>query len=135
MVAPGGLARYARSALATGVHLRAAARCSSKGRAGSTSVVNARFVKPLDTESLARLARGHEIMVTVEDNALAGGEDVATLVSEEGAGCAVLRFGLPDCFVEHGKIRELHQAVGMTGEDIATRVLELLGEGDAGGEA
>ncbi len=109
-----------------------------KGKAGfKPTLVNPRFVKPLDRESLARLARGHEIMVTVEDNALAGGfgEDVSTLVSEEGADCAVLRFGLPDCFVEHGKIRELHQAVGMTGEDIATRVLGLLGEGDAGGEA
>jgi 1-deoxy-D-xylulose-5-phosphate synthase len=94
------------------------------------TVVNPRFVKPVDRESLAGLARSHQVMVTIEDNALQGGfgEEVATLVTEEQAGCILLRFGLPDCFVEHGKIVELHRGLDISGEGIAARALTALGE-------
>ena len=115
----------------------AAAASLLEARAGiKPTLVNARFVKPCDRESLCRLAGRHELVATVEDNALAGGfgEDVAALVSEEGAGCAVLRFGLPDRFIEHGRIGELHRELGLDGEDIASRMLEALARGAAGGE-
>lgn len=94
------------------------------------TVVNPRFVKPIDRDSLAGLARTHQVLVTIEDNALEGGfgEDMATLITDEQAGCTLLRFGLPDCFVEHGRIVELHRGLDISGAGIAARILKVLEE-------
>ena len=102
-----------------------------KERTGVTpTVVNPRFVKPLDRESLGGLALSHQVMVTIEDNALEGGfgEAVAALLVDEKSGCELLRLGLPDCFVEHGRIADLHRGMNISGEGIATRVIAALGE-------
>lgn len=88
-------------------------------------LVNARFVKPLDEEMLGRLAREVGMIVTVEDNMLAGGFGSAVLEylsDQKLAGVRVLRLGFPDKFVEHGTRKQLLEKYGLTAEGIATEV-------------
>jgi 1-deoxy-D-xylulose-5-phosphate synthase len=94
------------------------------------TVADARFAKPLDSELLERLALGHDLVVTIEENVLPGGfgsavlehlEDAFAERAEERA--RVLRIGLPDRYVTHGKPALLHEEVGLTGEAVAARVL------------
>jgi 1-deoxy-D-xylulose-5-phosphate synthase len=100
------------------------------------TVADARFAKPLDTELLERLAIGHDLVVTIEENVLPGGfgsavlehlEDAFSGRAEERA--AVLRIGLPDRYVTHGKPDLLREEVGLTGEAVADRVLSSLRSG------
>jgi len=83
------------------------------------TVVDARFVKPLDAELIERLAQTHELLLTVEENVLAGGfgSAVAELLCHSGV--PVLRFGLPDAFVPHGPRERLLADVGLTAEAVA----------------
>ncbi len=94
------------------------------------TVADARFAKPLDGELATRLARGHELLVTIEENVLAGGFGSAVLehledAFAEGPGdrARVLRVGLPDRYVTHGKPALLRGEVGLTGQSVADRVL------------
>ena len=97
------------------------------------TVADARFAKPLDAELIERLAADHELLVTVEENVLAGGFGSAVLEHVEDAFAArakrarVLRVGLPDRYVTHGKPALLREEVGLTGEAVAERVLAALG--------
>ncbi len=98
------------------------------------TVADARFAKPLDGELAERLAADHELLVTVEENVLAGGfgsavlEHVEDAFAERGEERArVLRVGLPDRYVTHGKPALLREEVGFTGEGVAERVLTALG--------
>jgi len=79
-----------------------AAALKAGERLGAT-VANMRFVKPLDEELVLELARGHRLLVTVEENVVAGGAGsaVAELLADRGAGVTVLHLGLPDRFIEH----------------------------------
>jgi len=90
------------------------------------TVADARFAKPLDVELLQTLAVDHELLVTVEEGALAGGFGTGVWEALDAAGLVsvprVLRIGLPDRFVTHGKPALLHTEVGYTGRDIARRV-------------
>jgi len=93
-------------------------------------VVNARFVKPLDTALLERLAATVPLLVTIEENALAGGfgSQVACALGA-GAPPRLLPLGLPDAFVPHAARRELLAQVGLTAEGIAARTAEALAAG------
>jgi 1-deoxy-D-xylulose-5-phosphate synthase len=96
------------------------------------TVADARFAKPLDTELVNRLAADHELLVTIEDNVLPGGFGSAVLEHlEDGFGAGqrarVIRVGLPDRYVTHGKPALLHQEVGLTGDAVAKRALAALG--------
>jgi 1-deoxy-D-xylulose-5-phosphate synthase len=99
----------------------------------SATVADARFVKPLDTELIAALAADHELLVTVEDNVVQGGFGSAVLEHLEdthGPGterARVIRVGLPDSYVTHGKPALLHEEVGLTGEAVCERVLSAQG--------
>jgi 1-deoxy-D-xylulose-5-phosphate synthase len=97
------------------------------------TVADARFAKPLDAELLERLALGHDLVVTIEENVLPGGFGSAVLEHLEDAfadrsdeRARVLRVGLPDRYVTHGKPALLHAEVGLTGEAVAQRVLDAL---------
>jgi 1-deoxy-D-xylulose-5-phosphate synthase len=70
----------------------------------NATVVNMRFVKPLDEALVFRLATNHDLLVTVEENVVSGGAGSAVLesLSAQGIEAAVLTLGLPDSFVEHG---------------------------------
>ena len=99
----------------------------------SATVADARFVKPLDTELIAALAADHDLLVTIEDNVVQGGFGSAVLEHLEdshGPGAErarVIRVGLPDSYVTHGKPALLHEEVGLTGEAVCERVLAALG--------
>jgi 1-deoxy-D-xylulose-5-phosphate synthase len=93
-------------------------------RGADVTVADARFAKPLDAGLLAQLAAEHELLVTVEEGVLAGGFGSAVWESLSDAGAAprILRVGLPDRYVTHGKPALLHEEVGYTGERIAERI-------------
>jgi 1-deoxy-D-xylulose-5-phosphate synthase len=99
------------------------------------TVADARFAKPLDEELLAQLASDHDLLVTIEDNVLQGGFGSAVLESlsdRDLAGEArVLRLGLPDRYVTHGKPALLREEVGLDPDSIAERVAEAVLEPSA----
>jgi 1-deoxy-D-xylulose-5-phosphate synthase len=94
------------------------------------TVADARFAKPLDAELVAELVADHDVLVTVEENVLAGGFGSAVLehlADHDLAGdLRVLRFGLPDRYVTHGKPALLREEVGLTPEAVAERVAEAV---------
>jgi 1-deoxy-D-xylulose-5-phosphate synthase len=94
----------------------------------SAEVVNARFVKPLDRECLAASARRSRLLVTLEDNVLAGGFGSGVLEVLDGADIRtpVMRFGWPDQFVEQGTLAELMRRHGLDSASVLARVLSYL---------
>jgi 1-deoxy-D-xylulose-5-phosphate synthase len=100
----------------------------------SVTVADARFVKPLDGELVERLALGHDLLVTIEEGVLQGGFGSAVLEHLEdsfpspGERARVVRVGLPDRYVTHGKPNLLHDEVGFTAQDVADKVGAALGE-------
>jgi 1-deoxy-D-xylulose-5-phosphate synthase len=112
-----------------GVALGAAERLQREHGVEAT-VADARFAKPLDGELISQLAADHDVLVTVEENVLAGGFGSAVLefLADRGlAGRArVLRFGLPDRYVTHGKPALLREEVGLTPQAVADRVAEAV---------
>jgi len=97
----------------------------------TATVVNARFVKPLDRELILSVARECGVMVTVEENALQGGfgSAVLELLSDERiTGLKAKRIGIPDRFIEHGTQAELRKLLGLDAESIARSVKLLLGK-------
>lgn len=81
----------------------------------SCSLVNARFVKPLDTKMLENLAKKHSLLVTVEENVLAGGfgSGVLDYVSQANLDLKVCMVGIADEYVEHGNVDILRQVTGL----------------------
>jgi 1-deoxy-D-xylulose-5-phosphate synthase len=94
------------------------------------TVADARFAKPIDAALMAQLAGEHDLLVTVEEGVLAGGFGSAVweALSERGTAPRILRVGLPDRYVTHGKPDLLHEEVGFTGERIAERILAAVAE-------
>ncbi|MFZ5583443.1 MAG: 1-deoxy-D-xylulose-5-phosphate synthase [Pseudomonadota bacterium] len=92
------------------------------------SVANMRFVKPLDRELLAELARNHELLVSVEENALIGGagSEVARTLEEMGLTVPLLRLGLPDHFIDHGDQNLLLAELGLDVDGIVRQVRQRL---------
>jgi 1-deoxy-D-xylulose-5-phosphate synthase len=99
----------------------------------AVTVADGRFAKPLDTELVRRLAREHELLVTIEENVLPGGFGSAVLehledaLADPASRARVLRIGLPDRYVTHGKPALLREEVGLTGDAVAERVTAALG--------
>lgn len=94
----------------------------------SAGVINARFAKPLDTETI--LAAADKPLITVEENVLAGGFGSAVLEAANDAGLTarILRIGLPDHFVAHGDTGRLRDDNGLSPEKIAARIAAFLGK-------
>jgi 1-deoxy-D-xylulose-5-phosphate synthase len=120
--------RVALVGYGNGVGLAVAAAGLLGERGVSATVCDARFVKPLDLELVLALAREHELLVTVEENVLAGGFGAAVLEAladsgpPAGAQARVIRFGVPDRYVTHGKPDLLRAEIGLTPERIAASV-------------
>lgn len=93
------------------------------------SVINARFVKPLDEDLILSVLGNGVPTLVVEDNAVAGGFGSAVLELAAARGCridAVRCLGLPDAFVEHDSVERLRERLGLTPEGIARAVRDLL---------
>ena len=94
------------------------------------TVVDMRFVKPIDRETLSRIAQSHDAIVTVEDNVIMGGAGSACAEALQEAGCLlpVLRLGLPDRFVDHGDQALLLADAGLDAAGIERQVRARFGE-------
>jgi len=103
----------------------------------NATVANMRFVKPLDGDLAFRLAETHELVVTVEENAVAGGAGsaVAEALAAGGFAVPVLMLGLPDRFVEHGDHAQLLADCGLDAAGIAKSIRERLHRAERGGKA
>jgi 1-deoxy-D-xylulose-5-phosphate synthase len=88
------------------------------------TLVNMRFIKPLDAELVMRIADRHEYLVTVEENAVAGGAGSAVLelLSARGDSRPLLQLGIPDRFIEHGSRAENLAAAGLDAAGLALAV-------------
>jgi len=108
----------------------AAAEELAAGSDLSVTVVDARFAKPIDAGLMAQLAAEHDLLVTVEEGVLAGGFGSAVweTLNEAGATPRILRVGLPDRYVTHGKPALLHEEVGFTPSRIAERVVAAISD-------
>jgi 1-deoxy-D-xylulose-5-phosphate synthase len=98
------------------------------------TVADARFAKPIDVALAAQLGGEHELLLTVEEGVLAGGFGSGVLEALNDGQHRfnrLLRIGLPDRYVTHGKPALLHAEVGFTGKAIAQRVVDALAGADA----
>ncbi|MFZ0044083.1 MAG: transketolase C-terminal domain-containing protein, partial [Solirubrobacteraceae bacterium] len=121
---PGEASRVALLGYGSGVGKALEAADILAARGIPVTVADARFAKPIDAGLAAQLAAEHELLVTVEEGVLAGGFGSAVWETLSDAGIAprILRVGLPDRYVTHGKPALLHEEVGFTAERIAKRV-------------
>lgn len=89
------------------------------------SLVNARFVKPVDEEMLDMLAKEHKIIITIEENILAGGygNAVRTAVADRDLNIKVVNLGIDDIYVEHGGIEELRREVLLDTQAIVKKII------------
>lgn len=89
------------------------------------SLINARFVKPLDTEMLEMLKTDHRLIVTIEENVVSGGfgEQVLHYVSRAKLDVGVRCIGIPDDYVEHGNVELLRREVGLDAETIVKQII------------
>ncbi|MEJ2553312.1 MAG: 1-deoxy-D-xylulose-5-phosphate synthase [Gammaproteobacteria bacterium] len=94
------------------------------------TVVNMRFVKPLDAELVTRLASAHTLLVTVEENAVMGGAGsaVAECLADHDLSPSIIHIGLPDNFVEQGSRDELLTECGLTAEGILQLITSHSGQ-------
>jgi 1-deoxy-D-xylulose-5-phosphate synthase len=92
------------------------------------AVINARWIKPLDRQTLEFFARGAEVVCTFEDHVLANGYGAAVMeaLSEARITTPVVRIGWPDEFVEHGPVPVLRRKHGVTAEAAAQKILAEL---------
>jgi 1-deoxy-D-xylulose-5-phosphate synthase len=114
----------------TGVQKALEAAGLLEERGIEVTVADARFAKPIDAGLMAQLAAEHELLVTVEEGVLAGGFGSAVWETLSDGGEHVprmLRVGLPDRYVTHGKPALLHAEVGFTGKAIAARIEAAIG--------
>ena len=108
--------------------LKAAEELDARGL--STTVADARFAKPLDEDLIMRLAREHELLITIEEGAIGGfGSYVMQLLAERGAldrGLKVRSMVLPDVFIDHDKPEQMYAAAGLDSAAIIAKVFEVL---------
>jgi 1-deoxy-D-xylulose-5-phosphate synthase len=90
----------------------------------NATLVNMRFVKPLDTELIAEMASKHDLLVTIEDNAVLGGAGSAVneYLAKAGLLTPVINLGLPDEFMPHGQRNELLADAGLSADGIIRHV-------------
>ena len=94
-------------------------------RGFSCTLVNARFVKPVDKELILTLSRDHRLFVTMEENVRCGGfgEHVLDYLNEIGSEASVLNISLPDDYIEHGNVEVLKEETGISASIILKKVM------------
>ncbi|MBL6747082.1 MAG: 1-deoxy-D-xylulose-5-phosphate synthase [Pseudomonadales bacterium] len=92
------------------------------------TVADMRFVKPLDQELIGDLATSHQLIVTLEENTVMGGAGSAVneYLVQENYSIPILNLGLPDRFLEHGKVPDMLAEVGLDSDAIATAIKQKL---------
>lgn len=95
----------------------------------SASLYNARFITPIDTDSIKEAAFAHKVIVTLEENVKRGGfgEEVAEIIAENGLKVGFVNGALKDSFIEHGKRSELLKEYGPDTEEIYGKIRRIIG--------
>lgn len=92
------------------------------------TVVNARFVKPIDEELIEELAQNHTLLVTMEENVEHGGygQSVASFICDHNLDLRHINISVKDNFVKHGKVYELYQRLGLDPQSVYEKIIESL---------
>ena len=108
--------------------------CLAVAETLDATVVNMRFIKPLDEAMVLDMASRHELLVTVDENAVHGGAGSAVnhCLNAAGVTTRVLNLGLPDRFIEHGGRGDMLRDAGLDAAGIEAAVRARLDAGDAG---
>lgn len=90
------------------------------------SLINVRFIQPMDTQCLQDLSESHELLVTMEENVCRGsyGEHVAAWVKTHNLQVQILNIAIPDMYVEHGNVDILKEEMGLDAESIVSQIVE-----------
>ena len=100
-----------------------------KEKGYQVSLLNARFVKPIDTEAVDEAVAGHDLLVTMEENVFSGGygEKVLTYLNDKDVHTKLLHINVPDAYVEHGNVELLKQELEIDAKSIVKRIEKKLG--------
>ena len=95
----------------------------------NATLVDMRFVKPLDETLIDELYANHDCLVTIEDNAISGGagSGVNEYLLAQGKPVCILNIGVNDHFVKHGTQEEIHNELGLDAQGITTKVKRFIG--------
>jgi 1-deoxy-D-xylulose-5-phosphate synthase len=106
-----------------------------KNKGISTTIVDARFAKPLDEELIIRCAREHEMMITIEEGSIGGfGSHVANLLAEKGIFDKGLKFRslmLPDVFIDQDTPEKMYDVAGLNAKQITEKILDIFFDKDS----
>ena len=102
-----------------------AVREKLKEKGYNITIVNERFIKPVDTDMLDRLSESHRLIVTMEENVLSGGfgEAVCQYYDDTCNDIDVLNIALPDDYVEHGNVDILRRESGVDKDSVVAKIL------------
>ncbi|MBA6351708.1 MULTISPECIES: 1-deoxy-D-xylulose-5-phosphate synthase [unclassified Colwellia] len=94
----------------------------------NTTLIDMRFIKPLDVTLIDHIVKSHSVIVTVEDNAIAGGAGSAVneYILSQGVAIKILNIGLPDTFIKHGTQQEIHQELGLDSKGIIDKITHFI---------
>lgn len=117
-------------AVGTMVQTADTVRKGLKEKGFNVSLINARFVKPIDEEMIRQLSSNHSVLVTLEENVQKGGfgEGVCEYVNDEQLDIKVLNISLPDDYVEHGSVSILKAEEGIDAESVMEKILNFIGK-------
>ncbi|MDB0440599.1 1-deoxy-D-xylulose-5-phosphate synthase [Clostridioides difficile] len=92
------------------------------------TIVNARFLKPMDEDMLHTLFKNHKNVVTIEDNVITGGfgSRISKFIIDNGYKVNILNIAIPEEFVKHGNADELYSFVGLSPKCIAEKIIKLI---------
>jgi len=115
-------------ALGSMVKVAEQVREAVKAEGYSCSLINARFAKPLDEETLREVVKNHKLIVTMEENVKNGGfgEHITSFYNENGSKIQIWNVAIPDEYVEHGNVSILCKEVGIDSESITAGILERM---------
>ncbi len=107
------------------VEIAAKVRNRLKELGYGVSLINGRFIKPLDEDMLQKAAQEHELIVTLEENVRGGGfgDHVLEYLNDIGARVPVMNIALPDDYIEHGNVDILRQETGIDVETIVKKII------------
>ena len=105
-------------------------RDALKEKGYGVSLINARFVKPIDEDAVREACKEHMLIVTMEENVATGGygEKVLDFMNRNNLRNRYLNISIPDVYVEHGNVELLKQEIGIDAKGITERILSILEE-------
>ena len=92
----------------------------------NASIINGRFIKPIDKDAVKEAAKNHKWIVTMEENVVSGGfgEKVLHCIHDEHLDVEYISFTIPDAYVEHGNVELLKKEIGLDADSIAAKIIE-----------